>query len=51
MFLQDAEHEARATETPDTGKSTNMKSRARKEMEPVRFNAENFSGEKKIEEH
>uniref|UniRef100_A0A162AJK2 Replication factor A C-terminal domain-containing protein n=1 Tax=Daucus carota subsp. sativus TaxID=79200 RepID=A0A162AJK2_DAUCS len=44
----DAEHEARATETPDTGKSTNMKSRARKEMEPVRFNAENLSGEKKF---
>lgn len=48
MFLQNTQNEPKATETPDTGKSTNMKTRARKQMEPVHFNAENISGENKL---
>ncbi|KAL1815228.1 hypothetical protein ACET3Z_017802 [Daucus carota] len=40
--LHDTSPEGRATETPNTGKSTNMKTRARKEMDPLEFNAESL---------
>ncbi|KAL1805355.1 hypothetical protein ACET3Z_028423 [Daucus carota] len=42
------EVEGITNKTPDTEKSTNMKIRARKQMEPVEFNTENISAQKPL---